>query len=231
MARRFKRRKRFRRRRRGGMVKKVKRIVKKEFKKRIEMKYSTGTIATFGVSSTGTLSEQFPVAGILPGTAINQRIGNKINMHKLLISFNWLGAVGVAAIPLRLRVMIVYSRRTVTVPDFPATVDKFMDLEAMKKQGIYIISDKIMTLAPQFPTTTIIPAVSPQVETYVHWCSAHPSSKSSRRKIRLRGRLRTYDAAVEITNGRLWVYSISEANAAAETCRMAIEARLFYTDA
>ncbi len=232
MARYRKRRKRFRRRRRrGGFNKKVKRIVKKEFKKKIEMKYATGSVPLFAVSNTGTLSEHFPVAGILQGVALNQRIGNKINLHKWLINFSFVGPIGLSQTPLRMRVMIVYSKRTVVNLDFPQNPDLFMDLETMKRNGIYVISDKIMTLAPQFSTVVTIPPADPQAMVYVKWCASHPATRSSRRKINLRGRTRNYDAAIEITNGRLWVYAVSEINASAETCRMGMESRLFYTDA
>ena len=225
---RHKRRKRFRRgrRRKGGFRKKVKRIVKSEFKKKIEMKYTSATLGVSNVSSTGSLTEHFDITAIIQGVLNGQRVGQHINLHKWFVNFRFLGPAGTLwPTPLRMRIIVCYSKRTVTTVDFPTSIDNFMDLELMKRNGIYVMIDRSFSLAPEGPT------ILATVDTYVQWCATLPPHRTWRKKFNLKGRKRSYDALTEITNGRLWTYAISEANPALATCRMGQESRLFYTDA
>ena len=183
------------------------------------------------MTTVGVLVEAFAVASITNGASVNQRIGEKINLHRWMLNLNIFGGTGAASsVALTYRVIIAYARSTCISTDFPQGVDEFWDYGEAREKGIYAMKDITGTLAPTTGRVTVTSS-SPDTYAFVRWCAAHRTNSIRRMKFRLKGRERLYDDADGIiARGRLYVFAVSESDAA-EVCRFSYRSRLYYTDA
>ncbi len=227
MARFRKRRKRFRRKRKMSFNRRVKRVIKRDKKKTVEMKVSNSNLSRVEMATAGQVFEFHDYVTIGLGTGTGNRIGDQINLHLWKINMNLQGHDGVlTSVPLRYRILVAYSSgsENLLVGDFPSSVFGFMNLEEQKQKGIYIIKDFTGVLAPCCDTPVSA------ADKYTRWAAAHATSRMIRLNVRLKGRQRAYDNTDGvISKGRLWLYAISEVDAADHSFWEA-DTRLFYTD-
>lgn len=224
--RRRRRKYRGRKRRKMNLTRRVKRVVKREFKKRIEMKRLTTVIGLTAIGATGSTFDLMPATANIQGTAINQRVGLKINVHRLILNMHAQGASGSAnGFVLRMRIMIVYSSKSTPIlADFPPTIDGHMAISAMTSRGIHIVSDKTFSLAPCCPTLTTT------ADTYAYWAASHSTHRTFRRKLRFKGRPREYDSAGNAIHGFYTIWALSDVNGG-EVNNLEIQSRFYFTDA
>ncbi len=212
------------RRRKMSLGRRVKTIVKKQFKKRIEMKFAEDDQAAISMNAGGLLTEFFTAAEIQRGVADDERVGDRINLHRWMIRGIISGPAGPnTELALYCRVIIATSKRAAAASDFPTSVVSHVNADAMKKAGLFFVSDRVYYLAPASSTNVTT------ADTYSRWAGSAPMTRYINKKIRLRGRERRYlnDASIEI--GHLYIYSISE-TAGGDFCNQLFETRLYYTD-
>lgn len=217
-----------RKRRKLSIGKRMKRVVRQEFKKRIEMKRVTGTSSMAEVASAGTLIDLLAAGDIPQGDAQGQRTGNKINMHRLQTVMHLQGPAGQTdPVVVRARVVFAYAKQACILADFPGGIDTFWNLAAMKANGIYKISDRTYTLAPCCATVVN----TGQTNVYWSaWAASHPSRRTIKKQFNFKGRAREWDDAAAVTKGFWYLYVFSETNADADRCDFAITDRWFFTD-
>ena len=216
-------RRRYRKRRKMNFTRRVKRVVKKEFKKRIEMKHVRGVVALAPIGAFGSLISLLPT--IPQGTDHNDRIGTRINLHLMKLHAHIQGPTGGAnAFILRCRVIVCYCKQAPPLlTDFPPTIDGFMNYEGMRTSGMYVMSDRTHTLAPCCPTVIAV------ADTYSYWAAAQKTNVTLRKTFRLRGRREQYEEAGGVQHGFYYLFALSDVNGG-EVCAIGTNSLFFFTD-
>jgi len=229
MARFRKRRKRFRRKRRKmSFTRRVKRVIKRDKKKTVEMKVAGSNLSLVDMATAGQVFEFHDYATIGLGTGVSNRIGDKINMHRWMVNIHIKSNDGtLGPEPLRWRVLVCYSSgsENLLVGDFPLSVAGFMNVEEQRQKGIYVIKDMSGVVAPCCDSPVTL------ANTYTRYAAAAGVDRFIRLKVRLGGRVRDYDTTDGvISKGRIWIFGISEANSGGLRSNWVVETKLYYTD-
>jgi len=219
-------RKRSFRRRRGGKRRKmtagkVKRIVKKELRKNVEMKHVSQTVAK-NLITGGT--ELRTVIMPSQGVDVINRIGDSINLWRWNMNLSIFGYEAAGAAPARVRIMVMWSHISVPVTSLPSTINGLPQFDLLKESGTFIMSDRTYVVAPNAVSTNLA------ADVYAWFPASHPSIRNFKFRFRLKGRKNTVETDGSTPrNGFLQYYFICDTFGGDEVSWQS-DSRVYYTD-